>query len=50
VTGQPGTTDLLRDLGPRALGAIVRRYEGLYRRTVGTCDLEDPNRAVLAES
>jgi RNA polymerase sigma factor (sigma-70 family) len=26
VTGQPGTTDLLRDLGPRALGAIVRRY------------------------
>jgi RNA polymerase sigma factor (sigma-70 family) len=26
VTGQPGTTDLLRDLAPRALGAIVRRY------------------------
>ena len=26
MTGQPGTTDLLRDLGPRALGAIVRRY------------------------
>ena len=26
MTGQPGTTDLLRDLAPRALGAIVRRY------------------------
>jgi glycosyltransferase involved in cell wall biosynthesis len=33
-----------------AIGAIVRRYEGLYRRTDGTCDLEDPNRAALAES
>jgi RNA polymerase sigma factor (sigma-70 family) len=26
VTGQPGTADLLRDLAPRALGAVVRRY------------------------
>jgi RNA polymerase sigma factor (sigma-70 family) len=26
VTGRPGTTDLLRDLAPRALGAVVRRY------------------------
>jgi RNA polymerase sigma factor (sigma-70 family) len=26
VTGQQPATDLLRDLGPRALGAIVRRY------------------------
>src|SRR5262249_58898117 len=26
VTGQQPATDLLRDLAPRALGAIVRRY------------------------
>ena len=26
MTGRPGTGDLLRDLAPRALGAVVRRY------------------------
>jgi len=26
VTGRPATADLLRDLAPRALGAVVRRY------------------------
>src|SRR5262249_61971850 len=26
VTGRPATGDLLRDLAPRALGAVVRRY------------------------
>jgi RNA polymerase sigma factor (sigma-70 family) len=26
VNGSPGTADLLRDLAPRALGAVVRRY------------------------
>jgi len=26
VTGEPATGDLLRDLAPRALGAVVRRY------------------------